>query len=220
MRDERRTAIEWLNRISSDKASFFLLRPEVIRIGDSKPAVRFHLEVGPSDFVRRVREIVETSEGPRHEFRLKFWEDLFKFLESKGHKWAKNRRTTKDSWISSGVGKAGVNVKVSMSQGSRIRLEIYFPNDEDKKQYDALFMHKEEIEKLLKVEEISWERLETAKASRFAVYRAYDKSKCSSETDERNEIYQWISDRLFDLRQIAERICNFSIIREKRKLSV
>jgi len=206
VRDEHRSAIEWLNRISTDKASFFLLRPEVIRIGDSKPAVRFHLEVGPSDFERRFRESVETGDGPRHEFRLKFWEDLLSFLEHQGHKWAKNRRSTKDSWISSGVGKAGVNVNVSMAQGSRIRVEIYLSNDEDKKQFDALAMNREKIEDIFKSEELSWERLETAKSSRLAVYRSYDKSKCASDTDERSELYKWISVRLFELRAIAEKI--------------
>jgi hypothetical protein len=206
VRDEHRSALEWLNRISNDKASFFLLRPEVIRIGDSKPAVKFHLEVGPSDFERRVREIVETGDGPRHEFRMKFWEDLFHFLEEEQHKWAKNRRTTKDSWITSGVGRTGVNVNVSMAQGSRIRVEIYFPNDEDKKHFDKLANSKDKIENMLQRQEVSWERLDGAKASRFAVYRSYDKEKCSSDSPQRSEIYKWISEMLFVLREIAEKI--------------
>lgn len=206
IRDEHRSAIEWLNKISNENSSFFLLRPEVIKIGESKPAVKFHLEVGPSDFERRVREFVETGDAPRHEFRMKFWEDLFHYLEKENHKWAKNRRTTKDSWISSGVGRVGVNVNVSMAQGSRIRVEIYFPQDEDKKHFDQLLNYKDKIEKKLLGQEISWERLEEAKASRFAVYKCYDKEECSSETQHRNEIYKWISDRLFDLREIAEKI--------------
>lgn len=206
VRDEHHSAIEWLNRIAGDKASFFLLRPEVIKIGESKPAVRFQLEIGPSDFERRVREIVERTEGPRHEFRLRFWEDLFKYLASSGHKWAKNRRSTKDSWISSGIGKLGVNVNVSMALGSRIRVEIYFPTDEDKKLFETLYSQHAFIENKLKSEEISWEKLESAKASRFAVYRNYDKSLCSNDSDARNELFKWISDRLFDLREIAEKI--------------
>lgn len=206
IRDEHRSALEWLNKISNEKASFFLLRPEVIKIGNSKPAVKFHLEVGPSDFERRVREIFETRDAPRHEFRMKFWEDLLNFLEKENHKWAKNRRTTKDSWISSGVGRAGVNVNASMAQGSRIRVEIYLPNDEDKKYFDQLMNFKNKIEDKLKGEEISWERLEDAKASRFAVYRSYDKDECSFNSPQRSVIYKWISDRFFDLREIAEKV--------------
>lgn len=206
VRDEHRSALDWLNRISSEKASFFLLRPEVIKIGDSKPAVKFHLEVGPSDFERRVRDIFETGDSPRYEFRLKFWEDLFHFLEKENHKWAKNRRTTKDSFITSGVGRAGVNVNVSMAQGSRIRVEIYFPNDSDKSHFNQLIKFKDKIEQILQGQEVSWERLEEAKASRVAVYRSYDKDECSIDSSHRIEIFKWISARLFDLRDIADKV--------------
>lgn len=206
IRDEHRTAIEWLNRIAGDNASFFLIRPEVIRIENSKPAVRFQLEIGPSDFERRVREIVEKVEGPRHEFRLKFWEDLFKYLESNGHKWARNRRTTKDSWISSGIGKSGVNVNVSMAQGSRIRVEIYFPDDEDKVLFNTMHNNKAEIESRFMNDTIQWEKLEAAKASRIAVYRDYDKTQCSVDSQERIDLFKWISDNLFRLREIAQDI--------------
>ena len=75
VRDEHRSAIEWLNNHTDDKVSFFLVRPEVFRIDDSKPAVRFYLESAPSEFSRRLRSVVEKEDSPRHEFRRKFWED-------------------------------------------------------------------------------------------------------------------------------------------------
>src|SRR5207247_534456 len=41
VRDEHKEAIEWLNTLAGSKASFFLIRPEVIRIDNSRPALRF-----------------------------------------------------------------------------------------------------------------------------------------------------------------------------------
>ncbi|HJQ23457.1 MAG TPA: hypothetical protein VKA60_06035 [Blastocatellia bacterium] len=52
IRDEHRLAMEWLNRNMGDEVSFFLVRLDVVRIGDSLPAVRFISEVEPSRFER------------------------------------------------------------------------------------------------------------------------------------------------------------------------
>src|SRR4030095_1534532 len=59
IREEHRSAIEWLNGHSDQKTSYFLVRPEVFRIDNSNPAVRFQLEANPSEYERRLRSIVE-----------------------------------------------------------------------------------------------------------------------------------------------------------------
>ncbi|MGH9783131.1 MAG: DUF4268 domain-containing protein, partial [Terriglobia bacterium] len=74
--DEHRAAVEWLNKSTTDGVSFFLVRPEVLQIDDSKPAVKFVVEASPSEFKRVLREAVEGEEGPRHEFRRKIWTAL------------------------------------------------------------------------------------------------------------------------------------------------
>lgn len=205
VRDEHRSAIEWLNSHTDDKVSFFLVRPEVFRIDDSRPAVRFHVEASPSEFNRRLKSVVETEESPRHEFRRKFWEDLFEYLAANGHPWAKGRATTKDSWISSAVGKSGVGVNVSMAQGTRMRVEIYCSNDGDKVLFDSLYAQREVIEAQFPGEDVSWERLEDATASRVAVYRPYDKQQAASDTPHRRELYAWIAKQLTAFRAIARR---------------
>ncbi len=57
IRDEHRLAVEWLNRNMGDDISFFLVRLEVVRIGNSLPAVRFIPEVEPSQFERTLDTI-------------------------------------------------------------------------------------------------------------------------------------------------------------------
>jgi hypothetical protein len=202
--DEHRSAIEWLNSHTDEKVSFFLLRPEVFRIDNSNPSIRFQLEASPSEFGRRLKRIVEKDDTPRHEFRRIFWDGLFQFLANDGHPWAKGRSTTKENWISSRIGKGGIGANVSMAQKSRIRVEIYCSGDTEKQSFQRLFAHKDEIEARLPGEEVSWERLDGAAASRVAVYRPYDKELAADDTPHRRELYAWISKNLTTFRTIAK----------------
>jgi hypothetical protein len=203
--DEHKTAIEWLNRNTRDSISFYLVRPEILRIDQSKPAIRFNLEAGPSETKRALQEVVDREDAPRHEFRRKFWADLLTFLTQKGHSWAEGRRTTKEGWISSAVGKSGVGVNVSMALGSRMRVEIYFSNDREKKLYRVFESKKAEIERLFADEQMSWEPLEDAAASRIAVYRPYDKEEVSDDTPQRTELFGWIEKNMSRFRELTKK---------------
>lgn len=206
VRDEYVVAIEWLNKVTQDDVSFFLVRPEVIRIDDSQPAVRFQLEAGPSDFIKGIRTTVEGEEAPRHSFRRHFWAEMFEYLADDGHPWAKGRRTTRDSWVTSPVGKSGVCVYISMAQGSRIRIEIGLNHDsleQTKAWYNKLLDNKTEIEDLFRGQEVSWEPLEGAKSSRVAIYTPYDKQKAESDKNYREGLFHWISINTKVMREIA-----------------
>lgn len=206
VREEHRTAVEWLNNISGENISFFLIRPEVIRIDNSKPAARFQLEAGPSAFLEGMREAVE--DAPRHIFRRQFWAELFEYLAENGHPWAKGRRTTRDSWITSSVGRSGVGVNVSMALGSRLRVEIYLNHTLPKQNtewYEALTNNKSNIETILQGEQISWEPLERAKACRIAVYLPYEKEKAEYSSEYRKTLFAWISKNVKAMREIAQK---------------
>lgn len=203
--DEHRAAVDWLNKTTGDAVSFFLVRPEVLQIDDSNPAVKFVVEVSPSEFKRVLREAIEGEETPVHEFRRRFWGALLPYLEEKGHSWAIGRRVPKEPWISSPVGRAGVGVNVSMALGSRIRVEIYFAKDRDKSLFEALQSHSAEIEALFPEENVSWEPLEDASASRVAVYKAYNKDLVSEDTPHRRELFAWIDSNVTRFRDVARR---------------
>jgi len=202
--DEHRAAIDWLNKSTTDGVSFFLVRPEVVQIDNSKPAVKFVLEVSPSKFKRELRHAVDEDERPSHQFRRKFWGDLLVYLESKGHKWAQGRQGSTEPWISSPVGKAGARVNVSMAMRSRMRVEIYC-NDKDKGNFEALQGHKNEIESLFPDETVSWEPLEDAIASRVAVYRPYDRDHVLDDSPDRQALFAWIEKNMSRLREIARK---------------
>jgi hypothetical protein len=207
IRDEHKQAIEWLNNIGGDEISFFLIRPEVIRIDDSKPAIRFEIESGPSEFVEGLRKIVEDEDAPRHIFRKMFWAEMFEYLAQNGHPWANGRRTTKEPWINSSVGKSGISASVSMAQGSRLRLgiELYHQAAEQNIAcFKILESHKIDIEDQLKPEQVSWETFEGQSTCRIAVYLPYDKEKAESDGEYRKTLFPWIAKNLTIMRKVAK----------------
>lgn len=203
--DEHRAAIDWLNKSTTDAISFFLVRPEVVQIDDSKPAVKFVLEASPSKFKRLLRGAIDEDEAPLHQFRRKFWTDLLAFLASKNHAWAHGKSATAESWLSSRIGKAGVGVNVSMAMRLRIRVEIFLGGDRAKRLFGTLQSHKDEIESLFPEETVSWEPLEDAIASRVAIYRPYDRESVSDDTQDRRELFDWIDKNLTRFREVARK---------------
>lgn len=204
--DEHRAAILWLNKVTGDEVSFYLVRPEVLQIDDSKPAVKFVVEASPSEFKRALREAVEGEEAPRHEFRRQFWGALLQYLVAQKHAWAANRQPTKESWLPTSVGRTGVSVTMSMAMGSRMRIELYFADDRDKKMFDSLSNKRAEVEAAFSGETVSWERLDEGNASRIAVYRPYAKSAVTTDTPERRELFAWIARNVQRMRDLAKSV--------------
>jgi hypothetical protein len=72
-RPEHISAISWLNE--SSPASFYLVKVEAVRIGDSEPAPLLTLIVGPTAEARGVGE-TKKELAERHIIRQRFWTEL------------------------------------------------------------------------------------------------------------------------------------------------
>lgn len=197
--DEHRRAIEWLNEITDEQVNFFLIRPEVIRINQSLPAVRFHVESAPSMFVRNLREAYKREDAPRHAFRRMFWAEMFEYLAANGYPKAKGRQTTSDNWVPFSVGKSGISAIVRMGQGSILRVELLMdsPSMEQNELLFKLLMKKRtEIETIFMNEEVVWDPMDGAKSFRIAVNHPYDKTRAEFDESYRQELYSWIAPNL------------------------
>ncbi len=205
--EEHKNAINWLNEISSEETDFFLIKPEVIKIDNSKPAVRFQVEAGPNDFERTIKSIVNNKNKPRHELRRVFWSELIHYLSEKNHNWAKGRRVSSDSWLSFSVGDSSYQCIVSMSMNQRIRVEIAFNSgdkEKNKSNYRQFENNRSDIDKLFD-SEVKWEFLENKKMSRIAVYRPYTKERLNKEVDYNKELYNWIEENLVKMREVVQK---------------
>ena len=87
-REEHRSAVDWLNDISTSGTSFFGIVLEAIKIGDSASAPHFKIVAKPNDWERQTKRRAASSRGePSNETALKlisFWEDLRAYFDEQG----------------------------------------------------------------------------------------------------------------------------------------
>ena len=84
-RDEHASAIEWLNKHTSDDLAFFLVEVHAYTIGDSLPAPYFKIIEQPNDFTKTVKSISKSGDlSASQEARLDFWTRFNDVLEANG----------------------------------------------------------------------------------------------------------------------------------------
>jgi len=166
-RPEHVRAITWLNESSS--ASFYLLKPEAIRIGESAPAPLLTLIVGPSEESREVgktkKELAE-----RYVIRHRFWTQLLERAKGKTKLHA-GLTPGKENWCGTGAGKSGLSFDYGIREHD-VQVELYIDRGKDAEQeneaiFDKLAASKEQIDGAFG-EPLEWERLEGKRACRIA----------------------------------------------------
>lgn len=168
-RQEHIKAFSWLNE--STAASFYLVKIEAIRIGDSLPAPFFTLIVGPSaetlEAGAKKKEYAE-----RHHFRKQFWTLLLDKAREKTRLHA-NISPSIGSWVAAGAGLSGVAYNYVIGRNDA-KVELYIDRDkqdgrENKKLFDVIHSNKAKVEEVFG-HALSWERLDNKRASRIAFH--------------------------------------------------
>jgi len=165
-RSEHVRAVSWLNESSS--ASFYLLKVEAVRIGNSPPAPLITRIVGPSEESREVgakkRELAE-----REILRYRFWEQLLERARQRT-KLHTSISPTHHNWIGTGAGKSGLTFNYVARQHEAY-VELYIDRgkeseEENKTIFDQLMRYKESIEAEFGGP-LEWQRLEGRRACRI-----------------------------------------------------
>jgi len=172
-RPEHERAIEWLNE-SGAGVSFYLVKLEAYKIGNSEPAAKFSIVAGPSEMTVVVSE--EKKElAERHKKRLEFWKSL---LEKSRLKTSLHANISPGiySWIGTGSGKRGLGYNYSITY-KYASVELYIDRGkecekENKKIFDELYSHKKEIEEIFG-DALEWQRLDDRRASRVRKVYSY-----------------------------------------------
>jgi len=172
--EEHTRAIEWMNEISPETTSFYLVKLEAISIeGQSKSAPLFTVTAGPTEELKQIGE-EKKQLAKRHTQRLEFWKQLLEKAAQKT-KLHTNVSPCIYHWIGAGSGKTGISFNYALTN-SRGSVEVYLDRGKqfvepnlNKIRFDKLFKHKNEIEKEFG-EALSWERLDERRASRIAFY--------------------------------------------------
>lgn len=199
IRDEYRQALEWLNDHTLDDVAFFGIEVEVLQIGDSERAPNFRAVVSPSEFARASREPGQAVSGKRAAYR-DFWEEFLERLQTAAPGFSSRRRTTTDNWITFSSGTSGFGLTTSFFRDG-FRVELYIDKgdvESNQATFDELLLRKAEVERELG-EPLSWDRLETRRASRIYVARLGDVLDDASTLA---EIQEWGIKRLLAFKRV------------------
>ncbi|MBW6475106.1 MAG: DUF4268 domain-containing protein [Anaerolineaceae bacterium] len=196
--DEHRQAIDWLNEHMSD-IRFFALEVEVIRIGESNPAMRFKTISSPNQWSKAVRAIHDKDYSNMKLDQLNFWEELRKYSENQiGDTIRLGRTPRAQHWFNIAIGRSGFRLTLNVNSVlERVGCEIFMHDENAKTYFDKLLGQKEQIEGQLGYP-LEWQRLDEKKGTRIAVYR----SGSIEKEEERQELIEWLHQKANEFHRV------------------
>ena len=176
LRDEHRSALTWLNSISTEDFGFFGIVLEAWRIGDSIPAPRLRVEVKPDDWSRSVQAARRSELTEAQQAYQRFWETFLPALRDAHPGWTRAAKPSKKRWMlfpSSRSGPPKFSAAFCRHEGkSRLRVQVIIDgNDADanKNMFDALREKRQRIEQAIG-EALDWQRLDSRRRSKIDLY--------------------------------------------------
>ena len=146
-RPEHAKVLEWLNT-NQRECSFYLLKLEAVKIGDSAPAPLLTPVVEPSETIRSIGQ-ERMVKSRRHELRYKFWQIVLEETK-KVTSLFNSISPTQYNWIGAGSGKGGVGF-IYMVTMDNLTIKLYIDrensNEINLKIFQSLYENKDEIEK-------------------------------------------------------------------------
>lgn len=196
-REEHRQALDWLNQKTSEEMLFFGVEIEVVQIDTSNPAPLFKLLASPNEWGKSTR----SNEGAltvRQAAYKAFFQKLIDELREQHH-FTNARVASAQSWASFSSGISTVAYAGCFARRG-LRVELYIDSldqVENKALFDALYEKREIYESAIGAE-LSWERLDTKRASRIALYR---NGKIDHSAPELEEYHKWAIEKLLKFKQ-------------------
>ncbi len=198
IRDEHRQAVDWLNRQTPDKISFFAVELELLRIDDSLPAPNFKVVAEPSEFQRDVVSETTVKRTPRELAYHAFFSDLISRLNELKPGFTSVKSVGYSNWISLGTGTTYFGLNVAIARPDVLRVEIYISTGSGEKNKRALELLQEqaaEIEGAIG-RQLAWEQM--AKDCRISV--PFDKPVDPSNPPE--EAIDWAARLAISFREV------------------
>jgi hypothetical protein len=206
-RDEHRQSLEWLNDVTDENIDFFGLQLELLQIDDSAPAPNFTIVAKPSAWQKETRKREQITE--RQQAYHDFFAALLQELKAKSPSITHADSVGYGSSIGIYAGKTGFSYWLSFTQDKRFRVELYIDVGDkglNKKAFDRLRQDEGQINREMG-QTVEWERLDTKRACRIAVYRP--DSRITNPAESLEEIRKWAVQSVITLRKtMAPRINN------------
>jgi len=165
--DQHANAIDWLNEITPDDISFYLIKIEAIKIGEDSAAAPLFTIIKQPSVERKEIGTEKKEHAKRHIYREKFWVQFLETVNKKNSLFS-NISPSTDAWIGIGIGKSGINLNLVVSK-KYARCEIYInrgDKEDNKDIFDYFNTHRNKIEEKFGANLI-WERMEDKVSSRI-----------------------------------------------------
>ena len=187
LREEHKSALEWLNENSISKISFFGVEVHAISIDNSSPAVDFRVIVQPNDWGRNIKTVMTDTNKSYFDFYYK----LVNFYSELNPNFRKVKAQPQN-WLDFGAGKVGLYFGWAFRKDNRFTVSVYIDTvdkNENKRIFDGLKKYKDEINS--KVEGVEWEEVEGRRAFRIFIYRKTSGPIKSLKDEEKDDLIKW-----------------------------
>ncbi len=205
LREEHRQALMWLNSKTIEGVDFFGVVLEVVKIGDSKPAVLFKPVVRPNEWQKQTMTSARSGHSEKGEKYRLFYQPLIDELREK-YNYTNARESQAQCWYAFASGRTGFKFSANFTGEDTVRAEVYIDCESKeltKQRFDALYAQKDEIEKEFG-EPLEWQRMDDRRACRICIHRDGSVEDSKEKLD---EIRGWLLKRLLKIKQVfANRI--------------
>lgn len=162
-RPEHLKAVDYLNENLPADTQFYVVKLQAFKIEDSKPAPLFTIESGPSP-ERSAGGAVKKELAAKDTLRYDFFSLLLTTCNSKTTLFSNVKPVGYQGWVNAGAGKSGL--MWLLEAGNKFtKVGLFFCSasaEINKKRYDSLLSHKDEIEQLCGMQ-LNWEFSESRK---------------------------------------------------------
>lgn len=192
LREEHKSALEWLNENIISEISFFGVEVHAISIDNSNPAVDFRVIVQPNDWGRNIK----TAMTDTNKSYFDFYSKLVNFYSEFNPNFRKVKAQPQN-WLDFGAGKGGLSFGWGFRKKNRFAVSLYIDTGdelENKRIFDGLKKHKDEINS--KIKEVEWEELEGRRAFRIVIDRKTSGPIKSLKDKEKNDLIKWGSEQM------------------------
>jgi len=202
-REEHRSTLDWLNRITDTGFHFFGLEVELWRIGDSLAAPKFNIVSKPNDWSRSVaqaaRAMDDSEPSETHIKRQAYWTAFQTVLNETAGPISDNRTPKPKRRIVYRIGRGGFQfATVIVPTRQEIRSELYLSGRNATAHFRLLHEQKDNIEHECDYE-LDWQELPDARASRIAI--SLNNVDPWNEDDWPRQ-HEWLATRLNDLHRV------------------
>jgi len=203
-REEHRQTLDWLNSRTDSSTAFFGIVIEALQIDNSRPAPNFRLVAFPNEWakVARLRGGAGSTAkvSGKGEAYLAFFQDLIDRLRTQ-HSFTNAKKARPQGWYCFASGVSGITYCAGFAEGNALKAEVSIERGDQadtKAVFDMLYQQHALVDAAFG-EPLEWERLDSRRRSRIAVYRP-GRIEDDDQTLEANKV--WLIETLLRLKKV------------------